>query len=289
MNTTIKTDMQIKTLTEGLAFPEGPAFGPDGSLWAVELKGGRLVQYKNGSLVCHHVGGAPNGIAIDGEGMIWFCDAGNNAIRTFNPVTKESTTVVKSVDGEPLAKPNDLAFDAAGNLLFTCPGNSRQQPTGYACVLMKNGTVKKFTTGKYFPNGLAFTADGKELILVETYKHRLWKGAWDVENGGWMAEEVWCHVGGPDGPGGPDGMAFNNDGNLYVAVYGTGQIRVVNPTGEVIQKIVLPANNPTNCAFDPSGTLGLVITEAEKGLLLSIPLNEIGRINQPLINHLNNA
>ena len=25
-------------LAEGLAFPEGPAFAPDGSLWLVELK-----------------------------------------------------------------------------------------------------------------------------------------------------------------------------------------------------------------------------------------------------------
>jgi hypothetical protein len=32
--------------------------------------------------------------------------------------------------------------------------------------------------------------------------------------------------------------------------------------------------NPTNAAFDPTNRLGLVVTEAEKGLLLSLP--EVG-------------
>ena len=39
--------------------------------------------------------------------------------------------------------------------------------------------------------------------------------------------------------------------------------------GRITGAIDLPGQNPTNCAFDPSGRLGLVVTEAEKGLLLS--------------------
>ncbi|MBL8231953.1 MAG: hypothetical protein JNL98_25880 [Bryobacterales bacterium] len=32
----------MRVLLEDLAFPEGPAFAPDGSLWCVELHGGAL-------------------------------------------------------------------------------------------------------------------------------------------------------------------------------------------------------------------------------------------------------
>ncbi len=38
-------------LLDGLHFPEGPAFAPDGSLWLVELQGGALVRYANGHSV----------------------------------------------------------------------------------------------------------------------------------------------------------------------------------------------------------------------------------------------
>jgi len=260
----------VVTLVTGLNFPEGPAFAADGSLWSVELKGESLVQYTNGKLKRIQVGGGPNGIAIDKEGKVWFCDSAQRSIRRYDSVTEKTETMLDKIDDERLNKPNDLAFDSMGNLLFTCPGESRQEPTGYAAVLMRNGSVKKITREKYFPNGIAFSADGKTLILAETYKHRLWKGSWNAETGEWTSAEVWATVEGPQGPGGPDGMAFGKDGNLYVAVYGTGYIHVVSPEGKVFQKINTAGLNPTNCAFDPSGKLGLVVTEAEKGQLLQV-------------------
>lgn len=266
----------VATLATGLNFPEGPAFAADGSLWAVELKGESLIQHRHGKLKRFHVGGGPNGIAIDKQGKIWFCDSAQRSIRRFDPVTGKTETILDKIDGEPLNKPNDLAFDSVGNLLFTCPGESRQEPTGYAVVRMRDGSVRKITTQKYFPNGLAFSADGKTLVLAETYKHRLWKGNWNPATGEWTDAIVWATVEGPQGPGGPDGMAFGEDENLYVAVYGTGLIHVVSPEGKVIQKINVAGQHPTNCAFDPSGKLGLVVTEAEKGQLQQVVKNTKG-------------
>jgi|GEM_PF-120920 len=260
---------RLGELARDLRFPEGPAFAPDGSLWAVELKGQSLVRVYEGAVMRFPVGGSPNGLAFDAQGQLWFCDAGQNAIRRFDPATGQTVTVVDSVDGHPLDGPNDLAFDRAGNLVFTCPGNSRQEPTGYACVRTPDGTVRKITTGKYFPNGLAFRSDHKELVIAETYRHRLWKGRWDEARATWTEEAVWATVEGPKGPGGPDGMAFGEDGNLYVAVYGTGAVHVLNRAGQLAYRIELPGKNPTNCAFDPGGRLGLVITEAEQGRVLT--------------------
>ena len=42
------TDPAWRLLADGLDFPEGPAFAPDGSLWFVEYKGGRLVRLGGG-------------------------------------------------------------------------------------------------------------------------------------------------------------------------------------------------------------------------------------------------
>lgn len=266
----------IMTLVDGLAFPEGPAFASDGSLWAVELKGENLLQFQHGQLYRYHVGGAPNGIAIDKDGQIWFCDAGRNSIRRFDPQSGQCVTMCDRVDDSPLDKPNDLAFDRMGNLLFTCPGESRREPTGYVCVLTPKGLVRKVAEGFYFPNGLAFTEGGSHLIIAETYQHRLWKGDWNPETAELTQNQVRCAIGGPNGPGGPDGIAFDTDGNLYVAVYGTSEIRVMDPFGTVINRIALPGQNPTNCAFDPFGRWGLVVTEAEWGHVVSVPVEAIG-------------
>lgn len=65
-------------------------------------------------------------------------------------------------------------------------------------------------------------------------------------------------------------MAAGQDGLIYVAVYSAGQVKAVARDGTIARVFDLPGANPTNCAFDPSGRLGLIVTEAEKGLLLSL-------------------
>lgn len=255
-----------RLLADGLEFPEGPAFTADGLLWFVEYKGGRLVRVRDGQLERIEAGGAPNGIAIDAQGRVWFCDAEQRAIRRYTEGQCE--TVCTHVDGEPLYKPNDLCFDGCGNLLFTCPGDSRTEPLGYVCCLRPNGGVHRIATGMYFPNGLALGADGRTLIVAETYRHRLWRGAWDPAACDWSNAAPWAVAGGPIGP---DGMAFHPSELLYVAVYGQQVVRIIDAAGKVVGELKTPGRNPTNVAFDPSGRLGLVVTEAEEGCVWSLP------------------
>lgn len=263
------TAVKNHLLAEGLNFPEGPAFDRRGRLWLVELKGGNLAFLENGKLTRIPVGGEPNGIAIDAQDRIVFCDAGNCSIRRHDTASGETITLADSVGGAPLFKPNDLAFDPAGNLVFTCPGDSRTEPTGYVCCLQTNGEVRQVASGFYFPNGLAFSPDGRHLTVAETRRQRLWRGRWDAGRALWLAPRPWASVGGTIGP---DGMAYGSDGRLYVAIYSGGAVKVVGIDGEVEEVIPVPGANPTNCAFDPSGKLGLVVTEAESGKLFSLSL-----------------
>ena len=264
---------EVEVLAEGLAFPEGPAFDLQGALWCVELQGGGLVRWREGRLERFDTGGAPNGLTVDRRGRLWFCDSDDkiNAVRRLLPDSGQVETVCDAADGRPLNKPNDLAFDTAGNCLFTCPNYSDAEPPGFVCCLAPGGSATVIGKDFQFCNGLALTDGGKSLVVAETQTNRLWKGPWDSAELRWLDPEPWGDVGEPGGPGGPDGMAFGADGMLYVAVYGSGQIRVVGPDGVVARSYDLPGQNPTNCAFDPSGELGLVVTEAQNGLLLALP------------------
>lgn len=257
--------MSPRLLAADLAFPEGPAFAPDGTLWCVELKGGALVAWRDGVPTRHTVGGAPNGLAFAPDGAAWFCDADAGAIRRYDPTTGATTDIVADAR---LDRPNDLAFDGHGRLVFTCPGNSRTEPTGIVWSLDRTRRLTQVADGLYFPNGLAFTPDGTGLVIAETYRHRLWIGGYDGATGLWTAPRPWVAVGGPIGP---DGMAFAADGTLRVAIFGEGVVKTVAADGTLAKALPITGARPTNCAFDPSGVLGLVVTEAERGEIWAFP------------------
>lgn len=217
-----------------------------------------------------HTGGRPNGAVVRDE-YVWFCDSGQNAIRRMSIDTKTIDTVVSELGNRPLNGPNDLLFDSRNNLIFTCPGSSAEP--GYVAVYSASGMVEVIADGLDYPNGLAFLANDKTLLIGETHRQRIWEGFWDAEGLSWETIRVWSHV--IDAPvnapfPGPDGMALGSDGNLYVTVFGAGLIRVLSAEGEFIRDISLPGQNPTNCIFDPSGKLGLVVTDSSRGELLSI-------------------
>ena len=64
---------------------------------------------------------------------------------------------------------------------------------------------------------------------------------------------------------GPDGMKFGADGNLYVAVFGQGDVTVLDPGGQVVKRIKTAGSMPTNLAFGPGGERKIYVTEVETG------------------------
>lgn len=263
----------IRVLAGNLRFPEGPAFDADGRLWCVEQEGGSLVCWeRDGSIHRVHVGGRPNGAVVKND-YLWFCDSGHNAIRRLHLPTEQVDTVLDGVGGQPLSMPNDLLFDAHGNLLFTCPGPPNSDQLGYVAVYRSTGSAEIVADGLMYPNGLALLPDAHTLLIGETHQQRIWCGYWDAESLSWENIRVWgTVVEAPDGAPlpGPDGLCVGPDGNLYVAVFGIGQIRVFSPDGQFLRALDLPGKNPTNCLFDPSGDMGLIVTEIERGELLCV-------------------
>lgn len=258
--------MKGRVIAEGLDFPEGPLFDHRGQLWCVELLAGVITRIDDGQPTRFEVGGRPNGLALSASGDIWYCDAERHEIRVFSPISGESLCVVTTINGQTLNAPNDLAFDTIGNLVFTCPGASRREPTGYVACLTVSGEVKRIADGMLFPNGLAFSGDGTKLYIAETYAQRIWSGNWDRVTHSWTSDAPLFST---PGPNGPDGLAIDAGGNIYAAIYGQGQICIADRAGRPLPSLMTDGQNPSNCAFDPSGTLGLVVTEAETGRLLS--------------------
>jgi gluconolactonase len=265
--------MRTSIIMADLQFPEGPAFDRHKNLWCVEQNGGSLVCINDHTINRIQVGGRPNGLAIDKDNLIWFCDSGENSIRTYNPATGQTATILNTVDDQPLNMPNDLAFDHLNQLVFTCPGPKPDSNEGYICVYSSAHNLHKIAAGLYYPNGLAFTQNGQQLLVTETGKQQIWIGDWNATECSWTNRRVFANTGGAIGP---DGMALDEAGYLYVAVYGDSCVRVFDPEGKYVSDIQVPGKNPTNCAFDPFQRWWLVVTESEKGNLISVPIMKKG-------------
>jgi len=259
----------IDILIKDLKFPEGPVVMNNGCVYCVELLGSVITEYNPHIKQVRRfdVHGAPNGMTILDDHTLLFCDAKNNSIRSLNLKHGETKTLAKEINGIPFRAPNDLIIDHDGNILFTCPGGSQKEPIGYMCALTKKGDVKVIAENMYFPNGLLLINDEKQIIINETWQHRLLIGDWNKETLKIENIKTFYHIG---GSAEPDGLTLSKDGFIYAAVYGTGMVWVFDLKGNLIRQIQLPGQNPTNLCFDEVGELGLIVTEAQKGLLLSI-------------------
>lgn len=258
----------INTLVDGLNFPEAPLVDRQGQIWCTELFAGAITRLDTPVPQRISVGTTANGMIEDAQGKFYVTDSAENIVRWVDAATAQVKPLFDKTDeGETIHRPNDLCFDKRGNLLVTCHAEGRTTPDGYIVVQTLAGEVKKVSTQKYFPNGIAFDESGTTLYFSETYKHRVWKATWNADVCAIEHEAPWVEVGGPIGP---DGMCLDTEGNVYVTVFDQSKIEVMSPEGTIIETIRLPYARPTSCAFDTSGRHGLLVTDADQGLLFSV-------------------
>jgi sugar lactone lactonase YvrE len=62
-------------------------------------------------------------------------------------------------------------------------------------------------------------------------------------------------------------MKCGANGNLYVAVFGQGDITVLGPDGTVVRRYKTGGMLPSNLAFGPPGEKRIYVTEDETGTL----------------------
>lgn len=265
----------VKTIAKGLGFPEGPVWIPaTGELWFVELKGGRVSKVDSRGKL-HRVvqTPGPNGMKLHPDGSLWVCECARKALLRIDPRDGSAQVVADSCDGKPFLGPNDLCFGVAERCYFTDPdGSTKEKRTGALYRRARDGKIHREFDGLAYPNGLALTPDGTKLVFAETLTGMLFM-ADRQPDGSLGGRRPFCEVGGAVGP---DGMCFDAAGNLYVAIYGDGCVRVVNPAGKIAGEIKLPGRNPTNCCFGGKDLRTLYVTETEHNQVLALALDRPG-------------
>ena len=65
-----------------------------------------------------------------------------------------------------------------------------------------------------------------------------------------------------DEVGAPDGMTVDAAGDLWLAIYGGGQVQRYSPDGTLLEVLTVPARQSTCCAFAGPGLHRLYVTTA---------------------------
>jgi sugar lactone lactonase YvrE len=180
----------------------------------------------------------PYGVAVAPDGTIYVSDAGAQAIRRLK---------------------NGKVTFVAGNA-----------PLGVTEQARHGGYLDGPAMGASFiwPTGLALAKDGS-LFIADTGNHCIRK----LQNGYVTTFAGSDTPGSRDGDRGdasflsPQGLAFDADGNLYVADFGNG-VRRITPKGAVSTLKFLPARRGRVLAIDVKGAgRGLTIAYTEDGAL----------------------
>ena len=279
----MRTTSPVTPLATGFDSPEGPAFDRSGTLFFVNWLSSSVFQLPAGGVVreFYNSGGIPAGLAFHRDGSLYLADEGErtHGIVRITPDGRASP-VVADYRGTPLNGANDLVFDRSGLLYFSDPwGSSADEPIGGFYRWFPDGRLERIDHGLAFPNGVAINADGSAVFLAETFRNRIlrYQIRPDGDVGG---REVFATLAGRPGP---DGMAFDAAGDLYVARYGEGRVDVIDPAGGVVDAIAVPGAEPTNVAFGGADRQTLVITEVATASLYRVRVAVPG---QPLFGDL---
>jgi len=293
------TDMRI--ISEGLKFPEGPIAMPNGDVIVVEIGAGCLTRVSpdGTKTVVARPGGGPNGAAIGPDGKCYVCNNGGfrmieregrlfpagqaddysgGRIERIDLDTGEVEVLYTHCDGVALKGPNDIVFDREGGFWFTDHGKERKRDrdiTGVYYALADGSMIREAIFPSEAPNGVGLSPAEDELYVAETHTGRVW--AYPLSSPGHIANPR-SPVRGAQGrlvaglPGLQllDSLAVDSAGNICVATIHNGGITVLPPDGSHLHHVPMPDPITTNICFGGADLKTAFITLSSTGKLVAM-------------------
>ncbi|MFC1581181.1 SMP-30/gluconolactonase/LRE family protein [Thermodesulfobacteriota bacterium] len=247
-NDLFDTGEDLKTITTGFRFLEGPVWHPyDHVLIFSDILANCLYKYSQDKGISTLRGHSymANGNTLDRQGRLLTCEhATSRVTRAENDGSVE--VLAFHYEGKALNSPNDIVVKGDDGIYFTDPNSGREPRVGVprekelpfqgVFRINRDGTLILLADDFSKPNGLCFSKDEKQLFVNDTDRQHI--RVFDVREDGTLANgRVWAELT-VDLPGVADGMKIDSEGNLYCA--GPGGIHVFDPDARLLGRVFLP-------------------------------------------------
>jgi sugar lactone lactonase YvrE len=171
--------------------------------------------------------------------------------------------ITRVAESRPGLRFNDGKCDPAGRFWAGTMAYDKAPRAGALYRLDPNGTARRMLDGVSISNGLAWSADGRTMYYVDTPTQRIDAFSFEPSTGEISDRRPLVDI--PPEHGAPDGMTVDDQGGLWVALWGGGAVhRYVD--GHVDRVTRLPVSQPTNCAFGGDNLDELFVTSSADGL-----------------------
>jgi gluconolactonase len=247
--------MRIETLAYGYGLIEGPRVDAEGNLYFSDVPNGGVFRRTPEGRIETVIPGRKGvgGIALHADGGIVV--SGRDICHVRDGVTR----VLFGRDDIPGF--NDIFTDSAGRVyagtIRSDPFKPGERTPGELWRIDREGRATELYAGVGLSNGIGLSPDGTLLYHCDTF-----------------ARHVICHERTPEGAvkgrrvfaevalGFPDGLAVDEEGGVWVAVFGGSCVARYRPDGEFDRKIEVPAKQVTSLCFGGDDRRDLYIVTA---------------------------
>jgi sugar lactone lactonase YvrE len=157
------------------------------------------------------------------------------------------------------ARNNDGATDPQGRFIVGTLSLGREANRECLYRVNVDGSLFTIDADLSLSNGLAWSSDGRTFYSVDTLAGIVWKRAYSDPLG---LRERFLSIGG----GYPDGICIDAEGNLWVAVWGSAEVRKFSPQGEQTAVVHTSAPHTSSVAFVGRHLDRLLITSGRQDL-----------------------
>jgi gluconolactonase len=256
----------VQVLNADAYFPEGPVWH-QGKLYYVEYGRNAVMTWdgRKNAVFSAEKGCGQSAVAPAAHGEFVTTCYDNGSIGRMSADGTVLPAYTHDKDGNTFLGPNDLAPDTHGGIYFTASGHLGPVADGKVFYIAadgdgRRGVITQAAINLHNANGLAVSADGKILYVVETEERRLLQ--FRISAGGALTDrrlfvnldDVVHHV----APFWPDGVKVSSKGDLYIGQSPRdlhmpllGQILVLDHDGKLERTLTLPSPKVPNLAFSP--------------------------------------
>lgn len=187
-----------------------------------------------------------------------------NSISVFDFDSEELHELIKLEPEIPANRSNDGKCDAAGRLWIGTMNKEAKGAVG-ALYCFDGEEVKKMIPNRKVSNGICWSNDSRAMYYIDSFDYNIKRYDFDLGTGTISNEKIVVQM--KESGFTPDGMTIDEEGMLWVAMWGEGTINRYSPlSGELVGKVEVNAPHVSSCAFGGANMTQLLITTATAGL-----------------------